>query len=238
MLQPAAFPPLLDSAVDALPFGLLGALLGLDVVSFPQAMVSRPLVASTLAGALVGEPLAGLMIGAALECFALETLPFGASRYPEWGSAAVVGGALFASRPDDMPGAMATSVVAALATAWVGSFTMVWLRRLNARWARARLAALQRGSYRTVVSLQVAGLTMDVVRGFLLTWIMLLLARPAVSAALVHWAGPSQVSRAVVVGAAATVAAGAGWKVIHGMAGARWFFFGGVAAGLVILALR
>ena len=98
MLQAPPFPPLVDSAVDALPLGLLGALLGLDVVSFPQAMLSRPLVASTLAGALVGQPLAGLVIGATLGCFALETLPFGASRYPEWGSAAVVGGVAANSR--------------------------------------------------------------------------------------------------------------------------------------------
>ena len=231
-------PPLLDSAADALPLGLLGALLGLDVVSFPQAMISRPLVASTLAGALVGEPLAGLLAGAALECFALETLPFGASRYPEWGSAAVVGGALFASRPEETPGALTVSVVAALATAWVGGYSMFWLRKLNARWARARLEKLQRGSYRTVVSLQVAGLTMDVVRGFLLTWIFLLLWRPLTALALSRWTVDARVSRAVVVGAAATVAAGAAWKVLHGMAGARWFFLGGIAMGLLLLALR
>ena len=238
MLQEAALPALLDSAVDLLPLGMLGALLGLDVVSFPQAMVSRPIVASTLAGALVGHPLAGLLVGATLECFALETLPFGASRYPEWGSAAVVGGALFASHPGEVAGGLTTSVVAALATAWLGSFTMVWLRKLNARWARTRLEALQRGSYRTVVSLQVAGLTMDVARGFLLTWFMLLLARPASAWALAHWAVPGRLSRAFVVAAAATVAAGAAWKVLHGMAGARWFFLGGVAAGLLLLVFR
>jgi mannose/fructose/N-acetylgalactosamine-specific phosphotransferase system component IIC len=238
VLQAAPFPPLVDSAVDALPLGLLGALLGLDVVSFPQAMISRPLVASTLAGALVGQPLMGLLIGATLECFALETLPFGASRYPEWGSAAVVGGALFGSRTEDVPGALTTAVVAALATAWIGGFSMIWLRKLNARWARARLEQLQRGSYRTVVSLQVAGLTMDVVRGFALTWLMLVLARPAMGWALMHWSVPNRVSRAVVVGAAAMVAAGAAWKVFHGMAGARWFFLGGIATGLLLLALR
>ena len=238
MLAPPTIPPLLDSAADAVPLGLLGALLGLDVVSFPQAMVSRPLVASTLAGALVGQPLAGLLIGAVLECFALETLPFGASRYPEWGSAAVVGGALFASYPEVTPGVLTTTVVVALATAWLGGYSMIWLRKLNARWARMHLEGLQRGSYRTVVSLQVAGLTMDVVRGFVLTWLMLLVARPLVALALSHWAVPARVSRAIVVGAAATVAAGAAWKVLHGMAGARWFFLGGVATGLLILALR
>jgi hypothetical protein len=38
-----------------LAFALLGAFLGLDVVSFPQAMFSRPIVASTLAGTLGGS---------------------------------------------------------------------------------------------------------------------------------------------------------------------------------------
>jgi PTS system mannose-specific IIC component len=75
------------TALDVLPIAMLGGVLGLDVVSFPQAMVSRPLVAATLAGALIGDAASGLMIGAALELIALETLPFGASRYPEWGSA-------------------------------------------------------------------------------------------------------------------------------------------------------
>ena len=32
------------SIVEVLPIALLGGLLGLDVVSFPQAMFSRPLV--------------------------------------------------------------------------------------------------------------------------------------------------------------------------------------------------
>ena len=45
----------------------------------------------------------GLLLGAALELIALETLPFGASRYPEWGSASVVGGAIFAIASDRIP---------------------------------------------------------------------------------------------------------------------------------------
>jgi PTS system mannose-specific IIC component len=41
--------------LDLAPLAILGAILGLDVVSFPQAMVSRPLVAATLAGASPDE---------------------------------------------------------------------------------------------------------------------------------------------------------------------------------------
>ena len=88
-----------DASSTLIPIALLGGVLGLDVVSFPQAMISRPLVAATLAGALIGEAASGVLLGAALELIALETLPFGASRYPEWGSASVVGGAIFASHP-------------------------------------------------------------------------------------------------------------------------------------------
>ena len=101
-------------------------MLGLDVVSFPQAMISRPLVAATLAGALIGQ--SGerhAALAPALELIALETLPFGASRYPEWGSASVVGGAIFASHPTHPAGAMTLAVLAALATTWVGGWTMV-----------------------------------------------------------------------------------------------------------------
>jgi PTS system mannose-specific IIC component len=111
--------------LEALPIGLLGALLGLDVVSFPQAMISRPIVASTAAGSFIGNPPAGLLIGVVLEMIALDTLPFGASRYPEWGSAGVVGGALFAAQPSGMPGALPAALLAALLTASISGWSMV-----------------------------------------------------------------------------------------------------------------
>ena len=38
-----------------------------------------------------------MLVGVTLELIALATLPFGASRYPEWGSAGVVGGAIAAA---------------------------------------------------------------------------------------------------------------------------------------------
>ena len=63
----------------------------------PAMMISRPLVGATVAGAFVGDTITGLLVGVTLELIALATLPFGASRYPEWGSAAVVGGAIAAA---------------------------------------------------------------------------------------------------------------------------------------------
>jgi PTS system mannose-specific IIC component len=222
---------------DLLPIALLGGLLGLDVVSFPQAMVSRPLVAATLAGALVGHSVSGLLVGAALELVALDTLPFGASRYPEWGSAAVVGGAIFATHPGHPPGAMEMAIVAALATAWLGSWTMVKLRERNAVWAAQRRGALDAGARGAVIDLQLRGMTADFVRGAVLAAIAYAVFAPLTNVTIGVWETDARLSRAVVVTVAASVAAGAAWKIFHGVAGARWYFVGGLAVGLAMLAL-
>ena len=221
-----------------LPLVLLGALLGLDVVSFPQAMISRPLVAATLAGWVVGVPENGLMAGAALELIALETLPFGASRYPEWGSAAVVGGALFASQPTGRAGALTLAVLAALATAWVGGGSMVVLRHLNARRARAARLDVDAGSWPAVRQLMLGGIALDLLRGALITLVGLLLLVPVMQAAIGGWTLGQGVSRAAAVTMLAAVAVAACWKLYHGSTTASWLFAGGLVAGLLLLALR
>ena len=225
-------------STSVLHFAVLGAVLGLDVVSFPQAMVSRPLVAATLAGALVGQAGRGLLVGAVLELVALETLPVGASRYPEWGSAAVVGGALFALHPEGAAGALVLAVTCALATAFVGGESMVLLRRLNGQLARAQAPLLRAGSMRSVSLLQFAGFGFDLLRGFALTVVALYLALPLLAATVGGWGADARLSRAVVVGVAATVAGSAVWKLFHTVPLARVLFAAGIAAGLVRLAFR
>jgi mannose/fructose/N-acetylgalactosamine-specific phosphotransferase system component IIC len=222
--------------LQALPLALLGGLLGLDVVSFPQAMISRPLVAATLAGALLGHPVSGILMGATLELIALDTLPFGASRYPEWGSAAVVGGALFAAHPAHPAGSMAIAVIAALGTSWVGGWTMVKLREANAHWAANRRAALDAGSRGAVIELQLLGMTADFVRGAVLTVVAYVVFAPISEAVLALWKTDARLSRAVVVAVAASVAASGVWKIFPAVPLACWFFVGGLAIGLALLA--
>lgn len=223
--------------IDLLPIALLGGLLGLDVVSFPQAMISRPLVAATLAGALVGHSLSGLLIGAALELVALDTLPFGASRYPEWGSAAVVGGAIFATHPTHPAGAIEMSIVASLATAWIGGWTMVKLRERNAYWAQRRRAALDAGARGAVVDLQLLCMTADLLRGGVLAAASYAAFSPLTTAMINGWDTNERLSRAVVVTVTAAVAASAAWKIFHSVSGARWFFISGLVVGLVVMKL-
>jgi PTS system mannose-specific IIC component len=220
-----------------IPLATLGAVLGLDVVSFPQAMLSRPIVAATLAGAVLGNPLGGLTAGATLELFALETLPVGASRYPEWGSAAVVGGALFAREPDLRAGALLFAVLAAIATAWVGGQSMVLLRRLNAQLARAQRDRIAAGSARHVVGLQLAGLGFDLLRGFLMAVVALGVWSPAMGWLLPEVGASPAGARAVTVGLAAMVAGGAVWKLVHAVPRARGLFLGGLGIGLVLMVM-
>lgn len=233
---------MLAFVLDFLPFVLLGAVLGLDVVSFPQAMISRPIVAATLAGAFAGAPAAGLVVGVALECLALETLPFGASRYPEWGSASVVGGVIGTRGASDAllpdPGAWVIGVMAAIATAWFGGWTMVQHRRLIAYWARPRLDSLAAGSMRTVVALQVFGMTSDLMRGGALTLLALVVSWPITTWAIDAWRlGAVETRGALIIGAAA-VGASALWKVFHGFSVTRRLFAVGLAVGTLLVTFR
>jgi len=219
---------------EILPLALLGGVLGLDVVCFPQMMVSRPLVAATLAGAFVGDPAMGIFVGVTLELIALATLPFGASRYPEWGSAAVVGGAIAGALHTERAGALSIGVLAALATAWVGGWTLVKLRQWVAWLARRRRPALDAGSRGAVMSLQLAGLTADAA----LTTVAYVLLFPVGEATLGVWSLSEPLSRGFVVSVAAAVAGAAAWTIFHSARGARWYFAGGLLVGLFILLVR
>lgn len=223
--------------LEILPLALLGALLGLDVVSFPQAMVSRPIVAATLAGAFVGNPPAGLLIGVVMEMIALDTLPFGASRYPEWGTAGVVGGALLAAEPAGMPGALPASLLAALLTARISGWSMVVLRRIIASRLERTRDRIEAGSRDALLTLHLSGMTMDLLRGALVTTIAMLIFSPLVAAMVAVWGTESAYSHAVVVVLAAIVAGGALWKVFHSVSNILWFFLAGLVLWGAFLAM-
>lgn len=233
---------LLARVVDLVPLSLLGGVLGLDVVSFPQAMISRPIVACTLGGAFAGDAVAGLVCGAALECLAVESLPVGASRYPEWGSASAVAGVLAAqgSAGTSIPqaGALAVAMVMGIFTAWLGGWTMVRHRKLIASWARPRLDLLASGSERTVVSLQLFGMTVDLLRGTALTLVMLAPGLALTDWAIANWNLNLSVTKAVVITTVAAVAAAAIWKDFHAIAGTRRLFLAALAVGTVGVMLR
>lgn len=217
--------------LDVLPFALLGAIAGLDVVSFPQAMISRPLVAATIGGALAGDAERGLVIGAVVELVALGTLPFGASRYPDWGSASVVGGALFARAGAPVVGHLALAVLATLVAAWLSSQSMVWHRQLNGRRARRVRLLLAAGNRDAVERLLLGGVAFDLLRGGLVTLVALLLAIPAFEALAPRWTGDLALERVVISGLTAALGAATVWMLVRGAPAARRLLVAGLAMG-------
>ncbi|HXE59015.1 MAG TPA: PTS sugar transporter subunit IIC, partial [Gemmatimonadales bacterium] len=106
---------------------LWGTAVGLDLVSVPQVMLSRPLVAGTVAGCIVGDVEAGLRVGAVLELFALDVLPIGAVRYPDYGPATVAAVAAAGGAPGWQLG-LGVAVAVGLATAALGGWGMQVVR--------------------------------------------------------------------------------------------------------------
>lgn len=105
----------------------LGGLLGLDETSLGQTMVSRPLVAASTAGLLLGSAATGFLLGVFLECLYVSQLHVGGSRVPDGASAAVVGASVAAIDPS--PGGLALGLVAALLVGNVGGRVTVAFRR-------------------------------------------------------------------------------------------------------------
>ncbi len=129
-----------------------GVLAGLDLVTIPQGLLSRPIVAASVAGLLLGDPAAGLLAGVTLELYALDVLPIGAARYPDFGMAAVAAGAAAALGPSGMGPAFAG--VIGLPMAIFGGWTLHRLRRWNAISMQRRLERVAAGDARAIWELQ------------------------------------------------------------------------------------
>jgi mannose/fructose/N-acetylgalactosamine-specific phosphotransferase system component IIC len=157
-----------------IPLLLWGTLVGLDLVSVPQAMISRPLVAGSVAGWLAGDVEAGLRIGVLFELFALDVLPVGAARYPDYGPATVGAVALGIDAPWEL--GLGISAGLGLLLAVLGGWSLQVVRRWNARSIQRRAAALAAGESSAIRRLQYLGVLRDALRGFLLTLVGLVLA--------------------------------------------------------------
>lgn len=144
-----------------------GTLVAVDLVTWPQAMYSRPVVAGAVAGVLAGDIRVGLAVGMVLELFALDVLPVGATRYPDFGPATVVAVATAAGTA--WPARIGMAVLLGLVVASAGGWTMQRLRTANARALQARAAALAAGSSSAVRELYWGGIARDALRGLAVT---------------------------------------------------------------------
>lgn len=110
---------------------VVGAVVGADSSSWLQVMVSRPIVAGTLGGALFGSAEAGFIVGALLELLSLRHPPFGAARYPDSGPAGLVGGAAYAAAGGSGMPELSTAVLVGWTIGWIGSESVHLIRTVN-----------------------------------------------------------------------------------------------------------
>jgi mannose/fructose/N-acetylgalactosamine-specific phosphotransferase system component IIC len=117
--------------MELLRLSVLGGLLALDGTAVGQFMLSRPLVAGTLAGWLLGDAGTGLAVGAVLELYLLVSFPTGGARFPEGSTATVVAAGTAAAIGG--PGALPLGVALGLLWGHLAGATVTLLRRVNAR---------------------------------------------------------------------------------------------------------
>lgn len=210
---------------------VLGTLAGLDLAAFAQVQLARPLVAGTLGGLAVGAPLEGLGVGALLELFALETLPVGATRYPDWGPGAVAAGALAgAGVQGTMPAGQLGVVLVAALSAWAGGWMMHLVRRANAADLHERLSAIEGGDVRALAALQRGGLGRDAGRSLALAAFTLVAGDRITTLFANAWHGPDVLARGAIAATSAGVALWAVWR-LFGRTRVILFFAAGLVAG-------
>jgi len=210
-----------------------GVMAGIDLVSVLQVMVARPLVSATVAGVILGEPASGVLVGMLLELYALEVLPVGGARYPDYGPAAVAATVAAAGGGMEMLG---VGALVGLLVAYAGEGSILALRRWNTRQVHAVAAPLDAGDFRVIQSVQLAGIARDAFRALLLT-----AAGLALALAARRWppvsARAGLLLTAVLAGIGLGTAILNGKRLVQGRSGLAWLG-AGVLGGVAWLLLQ
>jgi mannose/fructose/N-acetylgalactosamine-specific phosphotransferase system component IIC len=217
--------------------GLLGGAVGLDATSFPQVMISRPIVAGALAGLLLRAPVEGALIGAFLEIFNLAILPIGAARYPEAGTAAVAATAAFTAAPPGTSQSAALVLAIAFALAWerVSGASVILFRRSVERLLFKDGTEPDNPTHLERRHLTAIGI--DGLRGAVLSLSGAFLATMLLHVSAPFWQIPAVTTRGVLAIAGAAVLAGT-LTVFGGWTLQRRLFLLGALCGSILLALR
>ena len=211
---------------------LLGGALSVDATAALQVMLSQPLVAGSIAGVVVGEPVLGLVVGSTLQLIWIGVLPVGAAPFPDGAVAGSVGvgvAAILACSGVSDGLAVAAGTIAGLTAGVLGQSVTSHVRRLNVGYAAIAESRAEHGDGRGVGVAVALGIGTRFVTASLLAATVLtasLLLRFLGSFTVggvfptVLWAAP--------VAAATITIGGKGKKEI-------WFLAAGFVVGLVLV---
>jgi len=207
-----------------------GGILALDATSAGQFMVSRPLVAGVLTGSLLGDPAQGLLVGALLELYLLVSFPVGGARFPEGPTATVV--AVASSLATPAAGAVPIAMAVGLVWGQIGGWTITGLRRLNGHLVPEPAEA--GAGPRRVVTAHLGALSLDFLRGALVTVSGVLVGGYIVRATVEAWPiSASDSIGLILVGGA--VSLGILLRSLGGFKRRKAVFAVGMALGLAVV---
>jgi mannose/fructose/N-acetylgalactosamine-specific phosphotransferase system component IIC len=213
-----------------------GTLVGLDLVSVPQMMIARPIVAGAVAGSMLGDVVTGLQIGVLFELFQYDVLPMGATRYPEYGPATVA--AVSAAHAAGGTLGLGLGALVGLVTGMLGGLSMYVVRRATDRAVRKVTPRLEAGDASLLVRVHVGAIARDAVRAATVTAAGLALAQIVrlFLAGMLPLRGVTLLGVAAVAAAIAAATAGT-LRVVGRGVNLRWFA-AGIVGGTVLAWLR
>src|SRR6266536_598219 len=209
-----------------------GTLVGGDLRSLPRMVIARPLVAGTVADAILSDIPTGLKLGVVFELLQYDILPVGAVSYPEYGPATVAAVATAHASAGVL--GLGLGALVGLVTGLVGGVTINLLRRVNSRIIHAAAAQLETGDPSVLVRVHVGGILRDALRAALVTVVGLTLAwlaRPLLGSALTV---RGAMLLAVAAVAAALAAGAAGTLRLVGRGPNLAWFAAGLGGGVLV----
>ena len=117
----------------------MGFVVGLDTTAAFQIMISQPLVACSILGWMMGDPVTGAMVGAVTQLLWMGKLPVGAASFPDGNLGSLVAAAIAVHCRNSM-GSDGVGVLLALVvlwgslTAWAGGKLIVIKRKIHTKW--------------------------------------------------------------------------------------------------------
>jgi PTS system mannose-specific IIC component len=214
--------------MEVLQLSIVGGLLALDGTSVGQFMFSRPLVAGAVVGWLVGDPVAGVAVGAILELYLLVSFPTGGSRFPEGATATVV--AVAAAVVTDATGALPLAVAVGLVWGQLAGVSVTFMRRLNSRLI-PEPGTKHRGPRGLAVA-HLGAVFLDFGRGAVVTFLGVIVGRAVVSEMHGPWAlSPEASVGLLLVGGSASM--GILLRDLGGFRRRKTLFAAGLALGIL-----
>ncbi len=210
-----------------------GTVVSLDLISVGQVMIARPLVAGTVAGVILGDPLAGGMVGMLLELFALDVLPVGAVQYPDYGIASVTAAIIAADAPPIL--GLGLGVAIGLVVAYLGQLAIARVRALNSAEVRRTAPQLDGGDWNVVSRIHRRALGRELVRAAVVAVMGVSVGALVAQHPLITVRGAILLS-VVMIGAAIGTAATGAMRLGGRGLGLRWFVLG-LLGGLVVVML-